>query len=163
MHGTKQPATTRPAEFSWTASEYVAHDKNAVWYLLFGIVALSVTAFIYIVLNDLLAAITVGVVAASFGFLAARPPHTRNYALSAGTLHVGDKTYPLDEFKSYSIVEESMVVSIWLKPLARFAPFVVLYYEPKDEQKIVQQLGASLPNEPRELDFLDRMIQRLRF
>jgi len=156
-----RPSSNKP--ISWTASEYITHEKTQVWYVVYLSGSIGITAFIYLVLKDVLAAVAVLLAAVSAGFFASRPPASKKYELSSGKLLVGPKSYNLDDFKSYSVVEEGAIDSIWLKPLGRISPILIIYFSPKDENKITDMLSQYLPYEPRELDNVSKITKRLRF
>jgi hypothetical protein len=48
-------------------------------------------------------------------------------------------------------------------PLKRFMPILTIYFEQKDESKIVAVLGQFLPVESHQLDAVDRLMHKLRF
>jgi hypothetical protein len=147
----------------WTASEYIAHEKSGGWYgaLIAGGVLL--VAFIYIVTRDILASIVILLSCVAIGVYAGRKPATKKYMLNEKGVQADEKFHPYSEFKSFSVVEEGAIDSIWLKPLKRFRPIVVMYCSPEDEQRIVDVLANFLPNEERELDAIDRFSKRIRF
>jgi hypothetical protein len=85
------------------------------------------------------------------------------YIVDEKGIQVQEKFHPYAEFRSFSVVEEGAINSIWLKPLKRFVPIVVMYFSPEDEQKIIDVLANFLPHEERELDAIDRLSKRMRF
>ena len=148
---------------SWTASEFIAHDKDAMWYMwLFG-GSLLLTALIYLISRDFVTVVVIMMITAMIAVVGSRKPSSVQYDLSSDGLSVGSMHHNFADFRSFSIVEEGAINSIWLKPLARFKPMVVLYYSPEDEDKIVNTLSIFLPHEQRELDAVERASRRLRF
>lgn len=148
----------------WSASEYVQHEKDARWYLAFGAVGIVVTTLtFFITQQDILATVTVFIAFIAIMVYAGRKPETKQYAVHDKGVQVGDKQYAYSEFRSFSVVAEGAINSIWLKPLKRFAPAVVIYYSPEDEEKITETLSVYLPHEDRELDAIDRFSKRVRF
>jgi len=156
-----QPVKSSSA-ISWSASEYLEHERSQMWYvyLVFGSVAIS--GLIYLMLRDILTSVAILVVAMATGFFSSRPPTSKQYELSLEGLKIDNKVYELDSFKSFSIVEEGAIDSIWLKPLGRFSPFLIIYFDPKDEEKIVDLLNKAIPYEQRELDTIDKVSRKLR-
>jgi hypothetical protein len=151
------------AQVSWTASEFVAHHKNAGWYLaLIGIVAL-LAGSVFVLTEDLVSTIVIAVVGISFGFFAARKPRELQYALDTSGIHMGEKFYPYSQFKSFSLVQEDAAQSVWLMPLKRFMPILTMYFDPNDQDKIAAMLSNFLPFEERQPDAVDRMMHRIRF
>lgn len=165
--GIVQQAPPAPAtevdEISWTASEFVAHHKGVGWYLLMILAAVVTIGVVYLVVRD---AISVGVIVALFvlfGISAARKPRVLEYRLDQGGLTIGSKFYPYNGFKSFSIIREGAFSSISLLPLKRFMPPLSIYYEPKDEPRIIEVISAHLPFEERGNDPLDRFVRLIRF
>jgi hypothetical protein len=102
-------------------------------------------------------------VAATFGFSASRKPRELTFQLDNDGLHIADRIYPFTGFKSFAVVQESGVQSVWLMPLRRFMPIIPIYFRPEDENKIVDTLAAILPFEAHVPDGVDRLMQRVRF
>lgn len=147
----------------WTASEYVAHEKNASWYMMFLAGTFVTVVLVFLITRDILASVVVLLVCASISIFAARKPATNSYVINEGGIKIKDRMYKYGEFRSFSVVEEGAIDSIWLKPLKRFSPPVVMYFSPEDEQKIIDVLSNFLAHEERELDAIDRFSKRMRF
>lgn len=165
-----QPAPQAPAKPSttddgvhWTASEFIAHTKTAGWYMLLVVAALLLAGFVFIVTKDKISAVMIVIVAVIFAVFAARKPRELNYQVDGSGVQIGPKAYPYGAFRSFSIVEEGAIESIWLMPLKRFMPILTIYFDPKDGQKIVDVLAQFLPVENRQMDPIDRLMHRLRF
>lgn len=147
----------------WSASEYVAHEKSSSWYLGTVFFGAILTALIYFITTDIFVTAVVFIAGASMAIYAGRKPDTKQYQLDDKGIKVADKIYPYSNFKSFSIVEEGAIDSIWLKPMKRFSPLVVVYFSPEDEAKIIDVLANFLPHEQRELDFIDQISKKMRF
>lgn len=168
-HAGSDVGQTRPTTASsvasvyWSASEYIEHEKDIRWYgaLIGGGVLL--TALIFVITRDYLASAVVLLAIISIAVFAGRKPDTKQYSVDESGVKIGEKTYTYSQFRSFSLVEEGAINSIWLKPLKRFAPAVIMYFSPEDEQKIVDVLSNFLPHEDRELDAIDRFSKRVRF
>lgn len=148
---------------SWTASEYVTHDKSAAWFLILIVGAVLFIGIIYLLTRDKIIAFTLSVVAILFGVTAARKPRVLNYGVNTSGITVGRKMYPYPLFKSFSVVQESGMKSIYLMPIKRFSLPVSLYYPPEDEKTITDTLGSHLPYEDRKQDVVDQLMHRIRF
>jgi uncharacterized membrane protein YobD (UPF0266 family) len=147
----------------WSASEYVAHEKSAGWYSMFFAGSILIVFLVYLISRDILASVAVLLACSAISVYAARKPETNNYVLDEKGIKVQEKFYPYSVFRSFSIVEEGAINSIWLKPLKRLSSVVVMYFSPEDEQKIIDVLANFLPHEDRELDAIDRFSKRMRF
>lgn len=158
-----QWAAPKIESVSWTASEYVAHQKTTGWYVALGCGSAVMTLLVFIITRSLLSGFVVALSCMALGIFAARQPQTKKYAITEEGIVCGDKGYPYSLFKSYSIVDEDAISCIWLRPLKRFMPTVVMYYGPDDEEKIVDMLDNFLPQEDRQHDVVDRISRRIRF
>ncbi len=156
------PLPTIPS-IEWSASEYVAHEKSTNWYISLMAGSSVLVIAVFLITRDYLASIVILLACSAVGVYAARKPSINSYAINEKGIQVGDKFHPYPEFRSFSIVEEGAINSIWVKPLKRFAPIVVMYFSPEDEQKIIDTLANFLPHEERALDAIDRFSKRMRF
>ena len=148
---------------SWTASEFIAHHKSAGWYLLVILGGAALTALVFLLTRDTISAIMIAVVAITAAALGARKPRVLNYSVDNRGITIGNKGYPYDLFKSFAIVDEESITSIYLVPLKRFMPAISIYYEPKDEERIVDVVGSYLPEEHHERDMIDKLMRKIRF
>ncbi len=150
-------------EVSWTASEFISHQKSSTWYIGLGGAAAVVTLVVFVITSNIFSALVVAMAFMSLGVFAARKPATIQYKISPDGVYAGEKLYPYGMFKSYSVVEDGAVNCIWLRPLKKLMPTVVMYYPPDEEDTILDTLDNFLAQEDREHDALDRFSRRIRF
>ncbi len=165
---TPAPSPAPPVEkvldgITWTASEFVAHTKTGGWYAILGGGAVVVAAVIYLLTKDMVTSGMVVIVAILFGIMAARKPRELSYVVNEEGVHVGDKFYPYANFKSFSVIQEEGLESIWFMPLQRFMPGLSIYFAPTDGDRIVEALADFLPFEPRKIDPIDKLMHKIRF
>lgn len=159
------PALTpeNSAPITWTASEYVSHDKNILWFLYVIIAVVATAGLIYLITRELISSLAIFVVGIAFSAFAARPPRVLNYSVDSHGLSIDQKHYPYSSFKSFSVIQDAAVRSIILMPLQRFGLPITIYFDPSDEQKIVETLGGHLPYENRRPSPIDNFMRRIRF
>jgi hypothetical protein len=150
-------------EASWTASEFIAHSKSPTWYIVLAVGTLVLVVFLYVVSKDFFSIIVVIIMAILVALVARRKPRVLEYHLDRAGVAIGPKFYPYGDFRSFSIVNEGAFSSIMFSPLKRFMTPVNIYYDPKDEQQIVNVLSQYLPFEQRSHDAIDRFARRIRF
>jgi hypothetical protein len=148
---------------SWTASEFIAHQKSVGWYLLLTLIAVGVSAGIYFITEDKITSVIILIVALMFGAVAARKPRVLDYEVSARGVRIGEKIYPYQILKSFSVIQEDAVSSVMLLPLRRFMPSIILYYPPEQEDEVLNALGSYLPLEQRSSDAIDKLMRKVRF
>lgn len=157
-------ASAAPTEaISWTASEYIDHEKRASWFIGLSLAAVAVAALLYFITDDVVTAVVVFIVAALFGVTGARKPRTLNYQLDSSGVSIASKYYPYDSFKSFTVVNEGAFNSVQLLPLKRFMPTISLYYPPDHEESILRALSDYLPHEEQSRDPIDRLMRKVRF
>jgi hypothetical protein len=153
----------RDNNFSWTASEYIEHDRGGSWYLLLAVGTAALAAGAYFLTKEYF---TVGIIIAVgviVGVYAKQKPKQVTYELTSTGLRVGEKLYAYDLFKSFSLVNDGAVNSVLLTPLKRLIAPVSAYYGAADEEKITDILGQHLPYEEAKPDSITRLSRRLRF
>lgn len=162
--GAAAPSLPAPHEtVTWTASEYVSHEKNAGWYFALLGVVIVCAAIVYVLTRELLSPVVILIMGAAFGAFAARKPEELTYVLDNSALRIGQKTYPYAQFKSFTILEEGPIHSIMLMPMQRFMPPLSVYFDPTDEEKIADALQSYLPYEDRKQDYIDKLMRKVRF
>lgn len=160
----QQAPTENAAHVEWTASEYIAHQKNAGWFALLALATLGVAAVVFLVTSgDLIATVVIGLLGVSLGIFAARQPKVLNYAIDSSGIHIGQKFYPYGSFKSFSVVHDQAMGYISLAPLRRFMPPLSVHYDPNDENKIAQTLAEYLPYDDHKPDMTDTITRKIRF
>ena len=164
--GGSQPPATLPATHetvTWTASEYVSHEKNAGWYVALTGAVVICAAVVFLLTDELLSPVVILIMGVAFGSFAARKPEELTYVLESSALRIGQKAYPYAQFKSFTILEEGPMHSIILMPMQRFMPPLSIYFDPVDEDKIADALQSYLPYEDRKQDYIDKLMRKVRF
>jgi hypothetical protein len=148
---------------TWTASEFVAHQKSANWYLMLIISAIAVTALVFLITRDKISATVVIVAAILMGVYGSHQPRQLEYQISPRGLSIGGKYHSYEEFRSFSVLQEGAFSSINFMPLKRFAVPLTIYYAPEQEEQIIGLLSGSLPFEEHHSDAVDTLMRRIRF
>ena len=155
--------STVPSEpVRWQASEYIHQEKNALWFVAFGLVVLVFMAIAVLLMRAWSFAILIAVMATAVIVYSQRPPRTLTYTISDKGLYVGDRLYQFDEFKSFGVIHDGLEYSVMLMPVKRFSPGVTVYFPEEFGEQIVDMLGARLPMQELRLDIIDRIVRKLR-
>jgi len=157
------PAAKPVGEVSWTASEFIAHHKNTGWYLRLAGAGFLAVIVVFVITRDFISAFLVALAIIFLGSLAGRKPRSLQYQVDGAGIHIGQRSYPYHDFKSFSVIDEGGISSIDLMPLKRFMPSLSVYYEPQDEERIIAVLTTQLPFEEGKKDAFDRFMHRIRF
>ncbi|MDB5168777.1 MAG: hypothetical protein JWO41_133 [Candidatus Saccharibacteria bacterium] len=154
---------TTDVSITWTASEFIAHEKSNSWYLKLGGVAVVVALILFLLTRDKIASGFILFAALLLGVYAAREPRELEYQITVHGVSVGEKYHDFQEFRSFTIVPEGAFSSIMFIPLKRFAPAVSIYYSPEEEDRIVDVLEERLPYDDTRSDPIDNFMRHIRF
>jgi hypothetical protein len=173
---TPQPAempAAAPAEhededdggIGWMAPEFVAHEKSPLWYLKLASAAVVLAVIIYLLTptHDLTASSVVLVGAIFFGVYAGRHPRQMPYRVNEDGIKLGNRFHPYEEFRSFAVVPEGHLGSVIFMPLKRFAPPTTIYFEPIQEDPILDLIANSLPMEEHKPDLIDVFMRHIKF
>ena len=148
---------------TWTASEFVAHEKSTAWYVQLSFGAVVLAAVVYFLTKDVISTGIVIFAAFALGVYGARAPRQLQYTLDDEGVKIGQKYYDYEAFRSFAVVPEGVFSSIVFMPLKRFAPLTTIYYDPKDEERILDLLEPRVPYEEYSHDAVERLMRRIRF
>ena len=146
----------------WQGSEYLAHDRGKGWYVIMAVVVLILIALAILVLKSVTFAILVPVMAIALFIYTHRTPELLNYTLSHKGLHINDKLYTYDRFKSFGVMQHGEINSIVLIPRKRFQIGQTVYFPAEVGEQLVDMLAARLPMKEVKPDAIDKLLARLR-
>lgn len=147
----------------WKASEFIDHQKTAGWFvpLAAGIVVLSIGMFL--ISRSITSTLVILLGGVAFLVLAHQKPRTLTYVLTNSRIKIGDKSYGYDDFRTFSILQDGALLSVFLEPIKRFMPPISIYFPPEDAERIFDALAQHLPHQDRTADPIDRFMRRIRF
>jgi len=157
-----EPPDSKSA-FTWTASEFVEHERGAAWYLMLIVLTVIVAGLAYLLTKDYFALGTIVALGLIVGIAARNKPRQIQYTLDNKGLRVGEKYYRYSLFRSFSIVRDGPLSSLEFLPLKKLMFPPSAYFGPGDEERIMDVVGQHLPYEERKPDRVDRISRRLRF
>lgn len=146
----------------WQAHEYIHHEKNPLWFVIFGLVLVILMAVAIFLIQSITFAVLIPVMAAAVLVYNHRPPRLLDYTLSRHGLHINDHLYSFTEFKGFRVIHDGEEYSIMLLPVKRFKPGVSVYFPEEAGEAIVDMLGARLPLQEFQFDIIDKIIRKLR-
>lgn len=156
-------SSTQEPSLEWSAAEYVHNEKHLLWYGLYILGTLLLSAVVYITTKDIMSTGIVFVAILGLVFFASRKPGIQKYTIDGDSLRVGQKVYYLNDFKAFSVIEEGAMVEITLRPLKRFLPMVSVYVSSEQVDDLGDHLADFLPFEPYKPDAVDTLLRRIRF
>jgi hypothetical protein len=155
--------SSAPESIKWTASEFIATNKSPIWYLALIVISVTVASLVFLLTKDKISTGVIILVAITLGFYAGRKPRELEYELYSRGFSIAGKEYSYRLFRSFAILDEDTLPSIVFVPMQRFGSLLTIYFDPKDEDAIVDLLASHLPLEQRQQDMVDRFMKRIRF
>ncbi len=147
----------------WSASEFIAHEKSTLWYLALTGGTITLALIAYVLSKEFLTPSLLIITGLLFGYMAARKPRELVYVIDEKGVYIGNKFFSYSDFRSFSVVQEGAVESIWFMPMKRLSPSITIYFAPQDGDKIVNALANFLPVEEKELEAIDKLMHRIGF
>ena len=145
----------------WEAPEYAHHERSLGWFIIFGVVTLVLAVAAILIIKSITFAILVPVMAIALFIYTQHAPEVLRYTLSRKGLHINDKLFPYNQFKSFGIVEHNGMHSAVLVPRKRFQLGQTVYFPTEVGEQLVDMLASRLPMKELEPDALDRLLARL--
>ena len=146
----------------WQALEYMQHQHEPIWYIGFGATVLVLIAVAIFVFKSPTFAVLVPVMAVALALYVRRPPATIDYTVSRKGIHVNDRLYTFDQFKSFSVVRQETTNHVVLIPRKRFQLGQNIYFPTEIGEKLVDMLAARLPMKEISPDIIDKLLAKLR-
>ncbi len=146
----------------WQALEYMQHQHEPIWYIGFGATVLILIAVAIFVFKSPTFAVLVPVMAVALALYVRRPPATIDYTVSRKGIHVNDRLYTFDQFKSFSVVRQETTNHVVLIPRKRFQLGQNIYFPTEIGEKLVDMLAARLPMKETSPDIIDKLLAKLR-
>ncbi len=151
-----------PDAVSWQASEYLQRNKDTMWIVIFGCVALAFLALaVWLQSWTFVAMILAGTVA--IGFFAFSKPRTLQYSIDHDGITVGQKDYVFTDFRAFGVRDEEAFYSVLLLPVKRLMPAVRMYFAEENGEDIVDILSEHLPMEELPPDVFENFMRRIHF
>lgn len=148
---------------TWTASEFIEHKKNGNWYLVLVCATVVIAGIIWLLTKDKITTATIVIVAIMIGLIGSKKPRELEYRVDNEGLHIAGRQFPFNEFRSFSVVRQGSTSGLVLLPLKRFSLLTTAYFDPSDEQKILDILSLYLPMEEGRRDIIDEIMWKLHF
>lgn len=160
---TQTPHVADSQAVQWEASEFIDHQKSASWFIPLALGAVAASGFMFLITRSILSSLVVLFGGVAFVVLARQKPRTISYMLNSSGITIGQKRYVFDDFRTFSIVQEGALYSVFLEPIKRFMPPLSIYFAPEDGERIFDILATHIPHQQRQADPVERLMRRIRF
>ncbi len=136
-----------PKGYVWEALEHSHTEKTQDWFWVLGILALALI-IVFILFDNILLAIVIGLGALFIGLLANKPPRMIQFAVTTRGIRVDDTLYPYATLEAYHIDEEDPRGPIlFIRSDRLFMPLIVMPLPEEYTDKIDDLLCTRLHEE----------------
>ncbi|MBC7764479.1 hypothetical protein H7Y29_02075, partial [Microbacteriaceae bacterium] len=97
--------TNDTALVRWQSAEYLHQERTSMWFLMLGIITVLLMLGAYIVIKSITFTILLPVMAITLAMYVRRPPVPNDYSVSRKGVHINDRLYAYDQFRSFSVIE----------------------------------------------------------
>ncbi len=149
-------------KLSWDTHEYHHTEKGSDWYWIVGIITLSI-ALIAVILNNVIFAILIIVSSFTLSLFASRKPDLIKVVVDGGGITVNKTRYPYLHLESFWIETTQFRPRIILKSKKIFMPYIVIFIEDTDPNKIHAILDKHLAEEEHHEPILEKLLVYLGF
>lgn len=146
---------------TWTAPDSVKRVFSVAWYLNISLFFIGLIVVSIWWLDSIITAVLFVVVYIALIIYTKKSPQIVNYSLSDDSLSINNQVFKLENFSSFSIIEDHELYSIVLLPSKRLATSLTITFSRADGEAIVDFLGAAIPMKPFEENLIDKLIRRL--
>jgi hypothetical protein len=152
-----------PQNIQWSALEFIAHEKNPLWFLTGGFVAIIFLIFSLWTKNFIFAVI---IILATFSIFiwAQKKPKKITFSLMPKGLKIDENIYAFDHLKSFWIFydpPEIKFLSIESKKI--FMPRIIIPIADENPNRIREFLLKYLPEIEQRESLIDILARRLRY
>lgn len=144
-------------KITWQTIEYHHTEKTPDWYWIVGIVTLSI-ALISIILNNVIFAILIIVSAFTLSLFASRKPEIIDIEINNKGVKVGNTKYPYKSLESFWIETREGNDRILIKSNAVLKPYIVIFIDDADPEKIREILEQHLEEEEHSEPLLEKLL-----
>lgn len=159
--GASAPRPTMRSAISWTAPDSTKRTFSKSWYIKITLFFLLIIVASVVWLDSIITAVLFIVVYIALIIHTKKAPQVVNYSLSDDGLFVNDQAFKFEDFSSFGILEDRELFSVVLLPNKRIATSLVLNFDKKDGEAIVDFLGSVMPMKPVQENIIDKIIRRL--
>ncbi len=142
---------------SWQTIEYLHHEKTSDWYWIVAIVTISI-ALISIILSNLIFAILIIVSSFTLSLFASKRPDIIQIDIDNTGVTVGKTHYKYSDLDSFWVETREHIPRVLLKSQKTFIPFVVVFIEEVQPDKVQEVLSQYLPEEEHTEPFLEKLL-----
>ncbi len=90
-----------------------------------------------------------------------RPQEKVKFMIDDESVYINDKAYQINNYKYFTVRQQKDYFVISLMPIKRLSTELVINFEEKIGEELVDRLAAKIPLEPYEESFIDNLIRKI--
>ena len=158
------PLTSDDLGLNWTAHEYLEHERGIGWFLGFGLIMILLAGVVYFISGrDLIAPLSIVLVAICLGVFVLKKPKQRQYRLLADGIKVDQALHPYDGFIRFNVFNSGSLTGVHLIPSRRWSVPLTLYVPQEIAEEVVDHLSHVVVYDDSPQSTLDQLLHQLRF
>lgn len=151
-----------PPLLSWSAPEYIYHQKQPVWYSAFIVVSAAVGCLLWLIIRDIWSLIVLVMMMIAVVVFSLRKPRVLKYNIYNDGLDIDGKFFAIDKFRAFSEIQEHGYSGVMLLPVGRVSPPITMYVSEGADQ-LAAFFEQKLVKEAHQPDMVDRLMSYIRF
>ncbi len=148
--------------FSWESSEYVHHERNRLWYVVYISASALIAIVIFLITRDIFSSLTLVLMSGGLLFMVRQKPQNRKYTISEDGIEVDGRFFDFERFRSFSIVPEGDIFLLSMRPVRRFDLAIEAYFVEDQGESIFNILKDYLPQETKNESVVTNIIHRMK-
>ena len=156
------PTSDSKIILSWSAPEFVRHDKGPAWFIILGIVV-GIFFIISLLMKNYFFAVLILMAGGLIYIHALKHPRTLKFSLSEEQLKVGDHIFHLSDLKSFWIFEDPDVRLLRLETKRTFMPQLHLPLGDQQPQTLRQAFIQFIPEKKQQESLIDIFSRKIKF
>ena len=144
-------------KLSWKTIEHLHTEKSNDWYWIVGIITLTI-AIISIILNNVIFAVLIIVSSFTLSLFASRKSNVINVTIDDKGVVIDRILHPYKDLTSFWVETRDTTPRVLLKSKKIFMPFVVVFIDDIDPEKVREKLLEHLPEEEHTEPLLEKLL-----
>ena len=154
--------TKKENTITWQAYEFINQKKGPLWFIITGLIAISLFA-LALLKGDFLLVVLVCLAYFTFIAYAIKSPRKVNFKLNSQGISVDEKLYPYKELKSHYLFKENGQTILSLSSKKKLAPYIKIPLNKKREEEIKKEITKHLPFKKQKPSLMDDVIKASKF
>jgi len=157
-------------KLEWTAPEFIKYEKGKRWFILVGLIALSIIIIAVLLKNFLWVVITILIILVVYIY-ASKEPRKIKFSISGKGIQIDQRIYRFENLKSFWIFYESAspaggppeIKELSLRSKKMLMPYIKIPLDKQNPAEIRKFLLKFLPERKHRESAIDELARRSKF